>query len=93
MRNTRFENSRARGWLHSLNVGFAVGSRATVDLTHGLRTENDIDDTTSREQLHWTSVDLDFFVGRGWSLFLSTELNRGGGEDNDTYYSGITQRF
>jgi hypothetical protein len=90
-RTTRYDSGRARGWLHSLSAGCAIGAHFAVELTQGVRLESA--GATHVERMDWGQVDTDFGLGRHWSLSLSAEYSRGANEDRRAYYSGTRYRF
>lgn len=93
-RSTRFENGYAEGWFHSISAGVPVGDRARIEVTRGLRREEEKSEgTEGGENLHWTSIDLDLTLARRWHLSLSGEIDKGDGEDHRSIYSSTSYRF
>jgi hypothetical protein len=92
-RSTRYTNTQAEGWLHSLRVGTAIGSRVRVEVSGGLRDETVIEGPVLDTRTTWTGLDLDVNLGRRWFLLISSEQNRGGDLDNLQAFTSLTYRF
>jgi hypothetical protein len=90
-RSTSYDNRWTRGWMHSLNLGWAVGARLSFDLTQGCRLERSGEPTS--DESYWSEANLNLGLGRHWSATGSAESTYGRESDVWTYFSGLRYRL
>jgi hypothetical protein len=92
-RGTRYLNPILTGWLGSVTLGADPLGALHLELTGGLRREDDpraLPETVS--QVTWFGAAADLGLGRSWYLMLSA--NRETGPDaTDQIYSAVSYRF
>jgi hypothetical protein len=92
-RSTRYANDVLSGWLQSVGIGIAPGSRFGLELSGGVRLEDRSFDPDGERRLTWLAADADIGIGRHFYLLLSAERDRGTLEGSDQYYASLTYRF
>lgn len=92
-RNTYFSNDAATGWMHTGRIGAQLSPSLHAEIGGGFRDETNELDPTPRERLTWTSVNVDYSLGRHWYLALSGERSERSSEANDQVYVTTNYRF
>lgn len=92
-RSTRYTNDRVEGWLHSLSIGAAIGSRWHAEITGGIRDETALTATGIDTRLTWYGLDADVAVGRHVFVGLSVEHDQGDLENTDQGWMSLSYRF
>lgn len=92
-RSTGYSNERVEGWLHSVSAGVDLGPAVALQLTGGLRDEENLLNGFFDERVTWFGADLDVSLGRHWYLILSAERTDGDLEQVDQLYTSLTYRF
>jgi hypothetical protein len=92
-RGTHYTNDRVEGWLHSVRAGVALGSRAGLALTAGLRDDEARRAAAPDDTVTWVGIDFDVRLGPSWYFLASLERTDGDFEQTDQAYLGVTYRF
>ena len=92
-RSTQYTNAQVEGELHSATFGMNLGRRVHFQLGGGVRDETSLQVPVVDSRLTWSSVDLDFSLGRHWYFLISAERTESEIDQNDQIYSSLTYRF
>ena len=92
-RTTWFTNDLVQGWIHSLSVGTQILDQVRMEVGGGIRDENAQTPGGSDDRLTWTSVMVDYALGRSWYASLSYDRSNSDTNPNDQYYSMLSYRF
>lgn len=92
-RGTRYQNAVQDGWLGSLSVGVSPGSRLSLEVNGGLRSEHNAAADPATQQVTWVGGYADFSLLRSLYLMVSATHESGALEGSDQGYLSLTWRF
>jgi len=93
VRSTRYESGELTGWLHALRVAADPLDPLHLELSGGLRQEDNPPVSLGTRRVVWYGGEADVGIGRAW--YLVTSLNRETGPDGrlDQVYLSLSYRF
>ncbi|HEX5819621.1 MAG TPA: hypothetical protein VFY20_12115 [Gemmatimonadales bacterium] len=92
-RATRYDNPSADGWLGSMAVSMAPGSRVSLELNGGIRTESNPLNDPVDQSLYWVGGYADVALLRTLYLMISATHETGSLDGVDQGYVGVSYRF
>jgi hypothetical protein len=93
VRGTQYTNDMLEGSLYSLRAGTDLGGRVRLELSGGVREEENLVTIPLDNRVQWIDLDLELDLGQHWYWLLSGERTDGDLEQIDQIYTSLNFHF